>query len=336
MADACDASRPIRENPGAMLGLTLGGLAAEGRDKLTFITDPKLRSLGGWLEQLLAESTGKNGVGIIPVDGEDLTKAELYASDRVFAYIGLASERAEPPQLVELEAAGHPVIRIEVPDILHLGAEFFRWQFATAVAGSLLELNPFDQPDVEAAKNAARALMAAFEKTGALPAPAPLLVESDCTLFADDGDWTCEAQDAPAMVTAHLARLGPGDYFAVNAYLECSAEIDADLQALRLAVRDGRRVATALGYGPRFLHSTGQLHKGGPPSGVFLQVTAEPVEDLEVPGQRYSFGMLAGAQAQGDFEVLRERGRRALWIRLRDARTGVAQVRQWVERAVRA
>jgi transaldolase/glucose-6-phosphate isomerase len=277
-------------NPGVALGLALGALARAGRDKLTLLTSPEVESFGGWLEQLVAESTGKDGKGIVPVDRE--AAAGAYGDDRVFAYVGVGASSA----LSDLERAGHPVIRIELDSVEGLAEEFFRWEMATAVAGSVLELNPFDQPDVEAAKIATRSLMARFQETGELPPRPPSGGASD--------------------LKALLSTLVPGDYFAINAFVAMTRENDLELQALRHRVRDDKRVATTLGYGPRYLHSTGQLHKGGPNRGVFLHITSDDGKDLPIPGQSYTFGQMKAFQAAGDFEVLRARGRRALHVHL--------------------
>jgi len=289
MVDACGPDVAPEENPGVALGVALGILARAGRDKLTLLTSPEVASFGGWLEQLVAESTGKDGKGIVPVDRE--APGASYGDDRLFAYVGIGSSSA----LLDLERAGHPVIRIELDSVDGLAEEFFRWEVATAVAGSVLELDPFDQPDVEAAKVATRALMARFEETGELPKqPAKR-----------DGE-----------LKALLSTLEPGDYFGINAFVTMNRENDLELQALRHRVRDDKRVATTLGYGPRYLHSTGQLHKGGPNRGVFLLITSEDAKDLPIPGQRYTFGQMKSFQAVGDFEVLRARGRRALHVHL--------------------
>jgi transaldolase/glucose-6-phosphate isomerase len=323
MAESCAACVPPDRNPGIGLGLAMGSLAQQGRDKLTLITSPGLASLGGWLEQLVAESTGKLGLGIVTVDGESVAAPECYGDDRFFAYLRLAGDGSSEQEaaVLALERAGQPVVRIELDDPRQLGQEFFRWEMATAAAGAVLGLNPFVQPDVESAKVAARTLMERYERSGELPGEDPLSVD----------DPGLEAQ-----LAAHLNRIRPGDYFAVNAYLEMCDAHHAPLQAIRHAVRDAKGVATCLGYGPRFLHSTGQLHKGGPDSGVFLQLTCDDAEDLAIPGQRFSFGVLAAAQAQGDLEVLRQRGRRVLRLHLgTQVEAGLAALAEVVRRAVR-
>jgi hypothetical protein len=342
MVQSCASCVPPEVNPGVTLGIILGTLARQGRDKVTIVTSPAIGSLGAWLEQLLAESTGKDGTGLIPVDDERLGPPEVYGTDRLFVYVRLtAAPSAEQDAAVAaLERAGHPVVRIVLEDVIELGQEFFRWEIATAVAGSILGINAFNQPDVEASKVATRRLTAAYEETGALPPETPVLQEGGLSVFTDPKNAEALRRAAArhslaAYLAAHLGRIRAGDYFAVNAYVEMNEANHAELQALRHAVRDAKRVATTLGFGPRFLHSTGQLHKGGPNTGVFLQVTAEDAEDLPIPGQKYSFGVLKRAQAQGDFEVLAERGRRVLRVHLGpDVRAGLASLRDLIGRAL--
>ena len=321
MTRACAASVPVEENPGAVLGIVMGVLAKNGRDKATLVASPAIHALGAWLEQLLAESTGKEGTGLIPVDREPLGAPEVYGVDRFFVYLRLTSAPdAEQDLRVEaLERAGQPLVRIMVDDSYDLGAEFFRWEFATAVAGAILHINPFDQPDVEASKLATRRLTDEYEKTGVLP--------SQAAVRADD-------TNLHAALRSHLGRLGAGDYAALLAYIEMNAAHERELQAIRGAIRDRYRVATCLGFGPRFLHSTGQAYKGGPNSGVFLQITCDDGVDVPVPGQKYTFGVVKAAQAQGDFQVLVERGRRALRIHLgKDVKGGLATLRSAVSQA---
>ncbi len=323
MAQSCAASAAPEINPGVALGIIMGTLARSGRDKLTLFISPRIAALGAWLEQLIAESTGKRGRGIVPIDGEALASPEAYGPDRLFVYLCLRGD-AQPAQergVEALERAGHPVVRIMIEDPMDIGQEFFRWEIATAVAGSVLGVNPFDQPDVEASKVATRALMAAYEQTGQLDSESPLLAEGGISFFAEGANAEAIATQATARspeayLRAHLARLQAGDYFAINAYLEMSAENEASLQRLRHRVRDAKGVATTLGFGPRFLHSTGQLHKGGANNGVFLQITADDAVDAPIPGQRYTFGVLKRFQAQGDLEVLAERRRRLLRVHL--------------------
>jgi transaldolase/glucose-6-phosphate isomerase len=325
MVSACMPSVPVEENPGVVLGAILGVAARNfGRDKVTIIASPGLQALGAWLEQLLAESTGKEGTGLIPIDREALGPPEVYGDDRLFVYLRLLSapDAAQDRAVAELERIGHPVLRIEVDDPYDLGEEFFRWEMATAVAGSILGIHPFDQPDVEASKRVTRRLTAEYERTGALPAETPLFTGDGIKLFTDeknaealrslvDGEPTLTGY-----LTAHLSRLCAGDYFALLAYIEMNEKHERALQAMRMAVRDARRVATCVEFGPRFLHSTGQAYKGGPNTGVFLQVTCDDAVDLPVPGRRYTFGVVKAAQARGDFQVLVERERRALRVHL--------------------
>jgi glucose-6-phosphate isomerase len=321
MVRACAVRGPAEENPGAVLGAILGVLASHGRDKVTLVATPGIHDLGAWLEQLLAESTGKAGKGLIPVDREPLGPPELYGSDRLFVYLRLRSapDVAQDRAVASLQAVGHPVVRIEVPEPYQIAAEFFRWEFATAVAGSILGINPFDQPDVEASKVATRRLTDEFEKTGRLPAEMPLLEADGVRLFADPrnaAELAAAARTLPGLLRAHLGRVRPGDYVALLAYVEMAQAHEEALKGLRTRIRDRYRVATALGFGPRFLHSTGQAYKGGPNTGVFLQITCDDAADLPVPGRRYTFGVVKAAQARGDFEVLAERGRRALRVHL--------------------
>ncbi|MEI6805594.1 MAG: transaldolase [Myxococcaceae bacterium] len=289
MREACK-SLNAEENPGARLGLSLGQLALAGRDKVTLIAPEKLAHLGDWIEQLIAESTGKQGKGLVPVVGESVGAPDVYGSDRVFVYMHLAGDSSEEKAVERLERAGHPVIRIEIPDLIHLGAEFYRWEIATALAGKTIGINPFDQPDVEAAKVEARRLME--NPTSPL---APL-------------------HPVEKGIEDLIAQIKPGDYFAIQAFVPMNAETQEILQKLRMKIRDTKKVATTLGFGPRFLHSTGQLHKGGPNTGVFLQVVSEAQKDLAIPGKSYTFQMVKRAQALGDANILKERGRRVLSI----------------------
>jgi transaldolase/glucose-6-phosphate isomerase len=339
MEAACGPAVSPDQNPGVALGALLGTLAKQGLDKVTILASPAIDDLGAWLEQLIAESTGKQGKGLIPIAGERVGPPTVYGNDRVFAYLRLTSApSAEQDAAVDaLEHAGHPVARIAVSQPIELGQEFFRWEIATAVAGSILGINAFNQPDVEAAKVATRTLTAAYEEKGSLPPETPILKDDALALFADPKyanalAAAATAKTPAAYLAAHLGRIQPGDYFAITAYVEMDAANDRELQALRHAVRDAKKVATTLGYGPRFLHSTGQLHKGGPNRGVFLQVTSDDTQDLPIPGQKYSFGILKRAQAQGDFQVLAERDRRLLRVHLgADVRTALARLREMVE-----
>jgi transaldolase / glucose-6-phosphate isomerase len=343
MVRACGSAAPVEENPGAVLGIILGTAALSGRDKVTIITSPDISDLGAWLEQLLAESTGKVGKGIIPVDRERIAAPEVYGTDRVFVYVHTehATDVVVDAKVAALEKAGHPVVRISMADVYDLGAEFFRWEIATAVAGSILGINAFNQPDVEASKIATRNLTSEYEKNGSLPAEKPVLEDSGVKLFTDEKNSFALAKAAAGdkslagYLKAHLNRIGKGDYFAVLGYIQMNAEHEKSLQTIRHAVRDKKQVATCLGFGPRFLHSTGQAYKGGPNSGVFLQVTCDDALDLPVPGQKYTFGIVKAAQARGDFQVLIERGRRALRVHLgRDVNAGLATLTAAVQEAL--
>ena len=342
MVRACGPSAAVQENPGAALGVILGAAATAGRDKVTIITSPGISDLGAWLEQLLAESTGKIGKGIIPVDRERLGSPDVYGNDRLFAYLRLENDAHtdQDAQLDALEKAGQPVVRITMPDTYDLGAEFFRWEIATAVAGAIIGINAFNQPDVEASKLATRSLTSEYEKTGSLPSEKPFFEDSGIKLFSDEknaAELTKAATDKSlaGYLKAHLSRIKAGDYFAVLAYIQMNAEHEQALQEIRHGVRDSKHVATCLGFGPRFLHSTGQAYKGGPNTGVFLQITCDDSVQLPVPGQKYTFGIVKAAQARGDFQVLAERGRRALRLHLAgDLKAGLARLQSAVQAAL--
>jgi transaldolase/glucose-6-phosphate isomerase len=317
---------PPAQNAGVELGAILGELALAGRDKLTLVSTPTLAAFGAWLEQLVAESTGKHGKGIVPVDGEVLAGPELYDSDRVFAYLALREERAGcadlEAKLAALEAAGHPVIRVELADRRDLVQEMYRWEIATATAGHVLGINPFDQPNVQESKDFTSSLLAKFSETGKLP-PIPgevKLVEGDgLAVYTDEKNAKAlgvSAGSVKDVLRAHLARVSAGDYVAFNAYVEMNAASDAQLQAMRHDVRAKQHVATTVGYGPRFLHSTGQLHKGGANNGVFLQITSADAVDLPIAGEKYSYSVLKAAQEAGDFMALSMRERRLVRVHL--------------------
>jgi len=315
MVEACGPSTSARQNPGLELGAWLGSAQRAGRDKLTLVVSPGIHDLGAWLEQLIAESTGKDGTGIVPVDREPLGDASLYGDDRLFVHVRLdsAADEEQDRAVEALAAAGHPVHTIHVADPYDIGAELFRWEFATAVAGSLIGINPFDQPDVEAAKVATRRLTDEYERTGTLPFESPLRI--------DDAEL-------PRRLARHLATIEPGDYAAVLAYVQMTPEHEALLTEIRTLVRDRTSAATCVGFGPRFLHSTGQAYKGGPASGVFVQITCDDADDLAIPGRRATFGVVKAAQARGDLTVLQDRGRRALRIHLgTDVAAGLATLR---------
>jgi transaldolase/glucose-6-phosphate isomerase len=339
MVSACGENTDATTNPGVVLGTILGLAANQGRDKVTIITSPGIFDLGAWLEQLLAESTGKLGKGIIPVDREALSTPDAYGNDRVFAYLRLDSD-ADKKQSAAVDAlakAGHPVVRIVLPDTYSLGQEFFRWEIATAVAGSLIGINAFNQPDVEASKVETRKLTSEYESTGKLPAESPFFSGDSGKLYADPKNTAAlkGGSTLTGFLKKHLDRLGAGDYFGVLGYITMNEEHEEALQAMRIAVRDKKKVATVLGFGPRFLHSTGQAYKGGPNSGVFLQITCDDAVDILVPGQKYTFGVVKAAQARGDFAVLAERGRRALRVHLgKDVAAGLAALANAVNEAL--
>jgi transaldolase/glucose-6-phosphate isomerase len=324
MVRSCAADVPPHENPGVQLGLAMGQAGLEGRDKVTIISSKTIADFGAWAEQLIAESTGKEGKGLIPIDGEPLGEPSIYGNDRFFIDIRTEGEddAAHDAKLAALENAGHPVARIVMKSIDHLGQEFFRFELATAVAGAVLGINPFDQPDVESAKIKTRELTGAFEKTGKLPPEKPVIAFDEADIFTDEHN-AAELRKAGAngglgsWLKAHLARTHNGDYVALLAYIERDAEHIEALQDIRMKVRDRKHLATCAEFGPRFLHSTGQAYKGGPDSGVFLQITADDAKDLKIPGQKASFGVIKAAQARGDFDVLTERGRRALRVHLK-------------------
>ena len=344
MVEACGPGVPVEQNPGVLLGIILGTAARSGRDKLTLITSPGISDLGAWLEQLVAESTGKQGKGIIPVDREDLGPAEVYGNDRVFAYVRLESapDKAQDAKVAALEQAGHPVVRIPLGDIYDLGQEFFRWEIATAVAGSIIGINPFNQPDVEASKIATRNLTDGIREDR-LPArgeASPRRRRHQAFHRYGQRRRTGQSRgqrQVPGRISARPpqprgcrrllcpAGLHPDEHRARSAFCRKCA----------MALRDRKRVATCLGFGPRFLHSTGQAYKGGPNSGVFLQITCDDAADLPVPGQKYTFGVVKAAQARGDFQVLAERGRRALRVHLgKDLTAGLERLAAAIQQAL--
>ena len=342
MVHACAPGVPAEENPGLVLGAILGLAHNKKIDKVTIAASPGIYDLGAWLEQLLAESTGKEGKGIVPVDRERLGPPDAYGDDRVFAYLRLedGADAAQDAAIAALEKAGKPVVRIRVASKYDLAEEFVRWEIATAIAGAVMGINPFNQPDVEASKLATRALTSEYEKTGKLPAESPFFEGEGVKLFADpkNTDALKAAVKTPSLgayVKAHLDRLGKGDYLGLLAYVQMNAANEETLQAPRHRVRDRKKVATCLGFGPRFLHSTGQAYKGGPNTGVFLQVTCDDAKDLPVPGSKYTFGIVKAAQARGDFQVLAERNRRALRIHIgADVPAGLRALATAIEKAL--
>jgi glucose-6-phosphate isomerase len=329
MAGACRQPDP-KANPGVSLGLAIGTLAKAGRDKLTILADPAIDSFGAWLEQLIAESTGKHGTGIVPVDREPLGAIESYGDDRVFVRLTLAGTQgfAAGDALAAAAAdAGHPVIRIAMADPIDIGAEAFRWEVATAIAGAVLEIDPFDQPNVEEAKNLTRSVLAAAE-SGSAPPPGPaalvadeassLTLHGDAILRLTAGDGTVVGE-----LARHLARRKPNAYLAIQAFIAPSPAADAALDRIRVLLRNATRCATTAGYGPRFLHSTGQLHKGGPDTGWFLQLTSDHPVDRPIAGWPYTFGRLIDAQAEGDFAAIESHDLPILRVHLGDVERGL-------------
>ncbi len=334
MADAC--RRPAATNPGLRFGATLGEAAVQGRDKLTLLTSPRLASFADWAEQLVAESTGKAGRGIVPAVGEPVGNAGSYAADRIFVLLSLTDEAH--PELdalaVELRAAGHPVEQIALNDAYDVGAEFVRWEVATATAGIVLGINPFDQPNVQESKDATTSLLDAYRRTGSLPAPAPFVAEPGIAAYLDPVALDDEPVSVDGALRALLDGAQDGDYLALQAFVPADQPVVERLERIRAAVRDRRGLATTLGFGPRFLHSTGQLHKGGPATGIFLQLTAEPQRDLPIPGWQESFGTLIAAQALGDLASLQGIHRRTLRLHLGDLASGLERVESMINRAL--
>ncbi len=326
MAQCCGNSGNINieNNPGVILGILLGICEKHGKDKVTLVISPAIHALGAWLEQLLAESTGKMGKGLIPVDQEPLGKPNVYGNDRVFAYVRFidAPDATQDRDIEALEQAGQVVIRLHLQNKMHLGAAMFQWEFATAVAGSIIGINPFNQPDVEGSKVRTLALTKEYEETNKLNELKPIATTDDLQLMTDTNNIQALKEQITGEITvesllkAHLARLNSNDYFDLSAFIAMNTAHTEILQKIRLLVRDHKKVATCLGFGPRFLHSTGQAYKGGPNTGVFLQITADHAKDIPVPGHKYTFGLVINAQAQGDFEVLTQRKRRVLRVHL--------------------
>ena len=341
MVEACKRT-PAADNPGVRLGLILGAAAAKlGRDKVTLLCSHSVHDLGAWLEQLLAESTGKVGKGLIPVDREPLTDPANYGNDRVFAYIAYSKENDSDldEHVRAVEQSGHPVLRLRLNDLYDLGQTMFQWEVATAVAGSVIGIDAFNQPDVEASKIVTRDLTAAFEKTGSLPAEQPILEQDGLQLFTDQTNEDALKKDGESslggLLRAHLDRIKTGDYFALLAYVPMFPEHEAKLEEIRKEILESKQVATVLGFGPRFLHSTGQAYKGGPNSGVFVQITCDEAQDIPVPEQKYTFGLVKAAQARGDFQVLAERHRRALRVHLgKDVAKGLNQLATLISAAL--
>jgi transaldolase / glucose-6-phosphate isomerase len=339
MVRACGADVPPAENPAVQLGIAMGLASARfGRDKVTIVASPGIAALGAWLEQLLAESTGKRGRGLIPLADEPLTTPERYGRDRFFAYLELDGgiDPQQQRDVAALEKAGHPLARIKVRDQWHIGQEFFRWELATAVAGAIIGINPFDQPDVEASKEKTRALTNEYEKSHRLPEQTPMFRENGIALFADarNASELGRHNTLSGYLRSHFARAHAGDYVALLAYVERDQAHAQALTSMRVRIRDTTGTATCVGFGPRFQHSTGQAYKGGPNSGVFLQITCDDPNDIAVPGHAYSFGVVKAAQARGDLDVLVERKRRALRVHLHDVDAGLAELARAVDAAL--
>jgi len=334
---SCASVVPAGDNPGARLGAIMGECAKAGRDKLTISCDPKISSFGLWVEQLLAESTGKDSKGIVPVAGETLGAPSVYGDDRLFVYVSVGKIDSDTEaKLKALEAAGHPVVYRTLTDLYDLGEEFFLWEIATAFAGWRLGINPFDQPNVQESKDATKELLETFARDGKLPEQPVLAKDDALTIYADDKTRGELAVSSVAeAIKAHLARVKPGDYIALLDYIEETPEHEETIQAIRAHLRDATKCATTTGYGPRFLHSTGQLHKGGSDAGVFLQITASDAKDLPIPGQPYTFSTLKQAQALGDFRSLSTRGRRAIRVDLgTDVPGGLQRLYELIQEAV--
>jgi transaldolase / glucose-6-phosphate isomerase len=335
MVETCGNALGARDNAAVRLGAALAGLAKSGRDKVTLVLSRKLRSLGPWIEQLLAESLGKDGKGLVPVDDEPLGSPIVYGSDRVFVAITLEGDSTHEVYLTALEEAGHPVIRIPVKDPLEIGAEFFRWELATAAAGVALGVNPFDEPDVTRAKENTTALLAAWKKSKKLPEWPADAEENGLLLMTNSNSGKKVAGFGPGL-SAHFAQAQPGDYLAIQAYLAPTADTWSRLQELRTLLRDRLKIATTVAFGPRYLHSTGQLHKGGRANGLFIQITGEDREDMAIPGSGYGFSTFKAAQALGDLQALRESGRRVVRVHLTGKQThGVEQLVQVVQKILK-
>jgi transaldolase / glucose-6-phosphate isomerase len=337
MRESCADMVPPSANPGVRLGIALGVLARDyGRDKITIVSSREIASLGAWLEQLIAESTGKEGKGLIPVDRETLAAPEAYGNDRVFVHLRFGGKDDSTPALSALESRGHPVVRLAIDDRYQIAQMFFVWEMAIGVAGAVIGINPFDQPDVEAAKQKTRALTDRIEHGDSPPRQRPDFVHDGVAVFADAAikKGCAEARSLTDCLRLHLNRLATNDYFALLAYMQRNGEHETALERLRLRVRDKKRVATCLGFGPRYLHSTGQAYKGGPNSGVFLTLTCDHTEDVPLENRKLSFGAVELAQAQGDFDVLNERGRRALRVHLHDVPRGLGALASAFEQAL--
>jgi glucose-6-phosphate isomerase len=332
MVRACGPSVPIAENPGVLLGAVMGEMARVGRDKPTFLLSRDMAVFGLWLEQLVAESTGKEGVGLLPVAGEPAGQPAVYGNDRLFVHIylrGRSDEGLEEAVRI-LQIADLPIVFIEVASPAAIAQEFFRWEMATAIAGSLLGINPFDQPNVQESKDATNRLLSLVGQRGSLTEPAPVATHGPLSFFSKNS-----AESPEELLWAFLSQGRPGYYVALLAYLPEEESTDELLEAIRRRIRDGLRLAVTLGYGPRFLHSTGQMHKGGPNTGLFIQLTCRDATDISIPRRAYTFGIFKKAQAMGDLEALARHGRRVMRVDLGgDVKKGLLLLRQLLERAL--
>lgn len=330
MAEACGPEVPAADNPGLLLGAFMASQWEHGRDKLTLLATPELTAFGEWVEQLIAESTGKMNRGIVPVVGETIGDLDVYEADRCFVAMHLAEDASLSNISQALVAAGHPVVDIAVDGTEAIGAEMFRWEFATAVAGAFMHINPFDQPDVQSAKSMTKAMLEEYVEKASLPVEEPDLTEDALAVYGSP-----EAHCPTEALGLLLQTIEPGDYFSIMAYIRRTPAIEDSLSLIRAGVRSAKHIATTSGYGPRFLHSTGQLHKGGPNTGVFLQITADDPAQADIPGQPYDFQTLISAQASGDLAVLRERGRRTLHIHITgDVEAGVDAIAAHIREAL--
>lgn len=338
MGEHCRTPPAMDKNAAAVLGAVMAECTLAGRDKLTIVTDQNLSALGLWVEQLIAESTGKEGKGIIPVVAEPLGPPSVYGKDRIFVSISVGTQDTVKSKLRALEDAGHPVVYRSLSDLYDLGAEFFLWEMATAFAGWRLQINPFDQPNVQESKDATKALLDKYAREGKLPEQTPIASDDQLSIYGGDEAGVSQASNSiREALRVHCSKIKAGDYVALLAYVEETPETEAALQALRVAVRDATGCATTIGYGPRFLHSTGQLHKGGPDSGVFIQLTAPDKVDISVPDASYTFSILKDAQALGDFQSLIAHGRRAIRVDLgSDVIGGLQKLKELLKKTLSA
>jgi hypothetical protein len=324
---------PVEKNPGARLGAALGILAKAGRNKVTFFLSKDIASFSTWVEQLIAESTGKEGIGILPVESEPMQNPDTYGDDRVFVWMHTgAGDAAMSKKWAALKKARLPLIEIQLKDKMSLAGEFFRWEMATAVAGAVLNIDPFDQPNVQEAKDATKALLSDYKSQGSFPAETPWYKDDALEVYTSNGHG--RAQNLEEVVRAVLEQIHPHDYVAFLAYLERNSKNSQWLQALRSEILKAKKVATTIGFGPRFLHSTGQLHKGGDNSGVFVSITANDSKDAPIPGEPFKFSVLKEAQARGDWQALKNKNRRAIHIHLHNVPNGVKELQNALRSAL--